>query len=477
MTAGRQKVGVVKDMTLGEDDGLPHVTMRINGDFRLHQGAFADIRLTSNVGALNRVVDLRRATRRPPDSPTATCWGRATPTSPVDLDIATSTLDPKTRRDAAALLAGLDKATRGRGNDIAAILHHSSSALDETANVLQQVGYDGAALRSLVHDTHTIVAALAADPEALGATADRTATLLRSPATAPRSCAAPRMRSARRSPPGTRRSTTSPRQCPTCAGFSPLAPAGRGAGPVADSLPATIKPLRPTLREARQLVQRRRATRAGSSRLPPPRRHCFTSLEPTVRLFNPLLDWLRVRAPEGLGFFALAGDAIASYDQNGHLIRFIPRFIQVKANTDSARRLGYRARLPRSPLLPHAGRARKRGLGRLRVDLHRRRPWGLPVNTAMAKLSAATSVVLIAADRPDAWVTSHPGPGVTTVNAEFEDAFPILAGMNVRVSGAIAGSVREVELTDEGRRWSPSASTPVRPRPRRTPRPQSASRT
>ena len=68
----------------------------------------------------------------------------------------------------------------------------------------------------------------------------------------------------------------------------------------------------------------------------------------------------------------------------------------------------------------------------------------------MAKLSAATSVVLIAAAALTLWVTSHPGPGATTVNAEFEDAFPILAGMNVRVSGAIAGSVREVELTDEG---------------------------
>ena len=53
-----------------------------------------------------------------------------------------------------------------------------------------------------------------------------------------------------------------------------------------------------------------------------------------MRLFNPLLDWLRVRAPEGLGFFELAGDAISDYDRNGHLIRFIPRLIQAKANTD-----------------------------------------------------------------------------------------------------------------------------------------------
>ena len=335
VTAGRQKVGVVKDVTLGEDDGLPHVTMRIDGDFHLHQGAFADVRLTSNVGALNRVVDLQQGDPEAPRLADGDVLGPSQTDQPVDLDIATSTLDPRTRRDAAALLAGLDEATRGRGNDIAAILQHSSSALNETANVLQQVGYDGAALRSLVHDTHTIVAALAADPEALGATADRTAALLR--------IAGDRASELRRSShalgpalaSGHRTLDNLAASVPDLRGlFRRSRPLVEALGPVADSLPATIKPLRPTLREARHLVQKapryaRRLEPVAAASAP-----LFTSLEPTVRLFNPLLDWLRVRAPEGLGFFALAGDAISDYDQNGHLIRFIPRFIQVKANTD-----------------------------------------------------------------------------------------------------------------------------------------------
>ncbi|MFN2611805.1 MAG: MlaD family protein [Solirubrobacterales bacterium] len=72
------------------------------------------------------------------------------------------------------------------------------------------------------------------------------------------------------------------------------------------------------------------------------------------------------------------------------------------------------------------------------------------MNDTMAKLSAITSAVLIAATVVILYVTSHPGAGTTTVKAEFEDAFPILAGMNLRESGAVAGSVRTVELTDHG---------------------------
>ncbi|MDX6616009.1 MAG: phospholipid/cholesterol/gamma-HCH transport system substrate-binding protein [Solirubrobacterales bacterium] len=72
------------------------------------------------------------------------------------------------------------------------------------------------------------------------------------------------------------------------------------------------------------------------------------------------------------------------------------------------------------------------------------------MNPATAKLSAVASVVLIAAAALFLWVSEHPSAGATTVNAEFEDAFPIVAGMNVRISGAVAGSVRGVTLTDHG---------------------------
>ncbi|MDX6587488.1 MAG: phospholipid/cholesterol/gamma-HCH transport system substrate-binding protein [Solirubrobacterales bacterium] len=48
------------------------------------------------------------------------------------------------------------------------------------------------------------------------------------------------------------------------------------------------------------------------------------------------------------------------------------------------------------------------------------------------------------------YVTSRPQAGANEVVAEFQDAFPILEGMYVRVDGAIAGSVGTVEVTDNG---------------------------
>jgi ABC-type transporter Mla subunit MlaD len=48
------------------------------------------------------------------------------------------------------------------------------------------------------------------------------------------------------------------------------------------------------------------------------------------------------------------------------------------------------------------------------------------------------------------YVTSRPSVGANEVVAEFQDAFPILEGMYVRVDGSIAGSVGTVEVTDDG---------------------------
>lgn len=65
----------------------------------------------------------------------------------------------------------------------------------------------------------------------------------------------------------------------------------------------------------------------------------------------------------------------------------------------------------------------------------------------MAAFAVATLAILLLAV---VWITSHPNPGGTQVKAEFEDAFPLLEGMNVRFNGAIAGSVRKIEVNDDG---------------------------
>ncbi len=69
----------------------------------------------------------------------------------------------------------------------------------------------------------------------------------------------------------------------------------------------------------------------------------------------------------------------------------------------------------------------------------------------MARLSAITYAVLLVIVLGVLYVTSHPDLAARAeVRAEFQDVYPLLTGMNVREWGAPAGTVSEIDLTDDG---------------------------
>jgi virulence factor Mce-like protein len=72
------------------------------------------------------------------------------------------------------------------------------------------------------------------------------------------------------------------------------------------------------------------------------------------------------------------------------------------------------------------------------------------MNDVMARMVAAFTALLILALFAATLITSNPGVTGTTVKAEFDDVYPLLPGMHVRVDGAIAGSVGEIEVSDDG---------------------------
>jgi virulence factor Mce-like protein len=72
------------------------------------------------------------------------------------------------------------------------------------------------------------------------------------------------------------------------------------------------------------------------------------------------------------------------------------------------------------------------------------------VSDAMARLVAVFSALLLAAAVGALWWTSQPSGGGATVRAEFDDVYPLLPGMHVRVDGAIAGEVASIEVADDG---------------------------
>src|SRR5690242_20151960 len=72
------------------------------------------------------------------------------------------------------------------------------------------------------------------------------------------------------------------------------------------------------------------------------------------------------------------------------------------------------------------------------------------MSDAMARLVAIFSALLLAVSVGALWLTSQPTGGGATVRAEFDDVYPLLPGMHVRVDGAIAGQVNSIDVADDG---------------------------
>ncbi|HEX2127682.1 MAG TPA: MlaD family protein [Solirubrobacterales bacterium] len=68
----------------------------------------------------------------------------------------------------------------------------------------------------------------------------------------------------------------------------------------------------------------------------------------------------------------------------------------------------------------------------------------------LARLVVVFTAFLLVALFAVVLITSNPSVTGTTVKAEFDDVYPLLPGMHVRVDGAIAGSVDEIEVSDDG---------------------------
>lgn len=321
VTAGSIVVGSVTEVQLNEQKD-PQVTMEIDDDFKLYEGATANIRLASNVGAVNRVVDLTEGDPSLAELEGGTMLAGAQTDNPVDFDLAVSTLTPEVRADIKQVLIGLDEALLERGPDFDRMLRHSSVTLNETANLLAEVNADGEALRTLVGEGQRIVSALASNPGELGASAEQLATLLQITGARQSELAetvqllGPALANGRELLERTSQSVPNLRALVREAG--PLVDA---LGPFADQVVPATRAATPFLAETRKLVEGTPESLRDQRtflRLSPP---VMRRLDPMLDRLNPIADQLRVYTPETIGFFQNAADAAASYDRNGHLIR------------------------------------------------------------------------------------------------------------------------------------------------------------
>ena len=327
VTAGAIVVGSVSDVELDED-GDPEVTMAIDDDFKLHEGAFANIRLASNVGAVNRAVDLKQGDTTAPELPEGTVLRDEATDNPVDFDLAVSTLQPEVRDDLRDVLAGLDNALKGRGGDFDRTLRHSGAALSETGRLLAQVNRDGEALRTIVTEGGRVVGALASSPGDLGEAAERTATVLDITARRQAELSAAVQHLGPALTNGRvlldRLATATPNLRELIGGLGPLVdelgplaklipPATRAAGPFFEQTEKLVSEAPAALRKTRVLVSARS-------------RAVLRQFGPLLKRMSPVVEELRAFTPEQLGFFQNSADAAAPFDANGHMIRIAAGF-------------------------------------------------------------------------------------------------------------------------------------------------------
>lgn len=337
--AGAVSVGSVESVEL--DGDTPVVTMRIDEEFVLHEGATADIQLFSNAGAVNRTIELEVGDTRRPRLPEGTTMKGERTDQPVNFDDATEVLNPPTRDNIRQLLSGLDAAVKGRGRDFDRTLRRSSPALNETANLLAQVNSDGAALKTLVRQGRKVTSALASSPGDLATAADRTAELLTVTAGRQEELA----RSVQRLGPALARGRTA------LASLAAATPGLRrlvaGLGPVAGELGPVARALRPALRSAGPFLdETRRLVASGPENLRDFRpiiasaQRVAPGLGELIDRVLPLGNTLRAYIPETVGLFQNLGASAATYDANGHLINITGGLFPVPPGSASATELG-----------------------------------------------------------------------------------------------------------------------------------------
>ena len=338
--AGSLPVGRVTAVELNADDD-PEVTMAVEDDFQMHEGAVANIRLGSNVGAVNRTVDLTEGDVTKPELPRGTVLRGASTDQPVNFDSAVETLDPPTRADIKRFLLGLEAALRNRGADFDRTLKNSGAALNETASLLAAVTEDGEALRTLVTEGDTVLSALASSPQALGEGADNMATLLATTASHQSDLA----ESTRQLAPGLaagrqtldRLESATPELRRLVSGLNPVADKLK---PLARELPSATRAAGPFLDETQTLVKGgprdlRRIEPIIESAAP-----IATDFPPVIERAIPLAKDLVAYVPETIGFFQNFGAAAGTYDKVGHIVTLATGLIQLPPSSTTSHEIG-----------------------------------------------------------------------------------------------------------------------------------------
>ncbi len=309
------KAGSVQSLEV--KDGKALVTVSLTGDYApLHDGTTSRVEWNSALG--ERMLTLYPG---PGENATIPKNGLVKGQSlQIEVDQVLAALDQPTRDKLTSLLKELNQTVDGREPDLAATLKSAGSSVQALGEVLQAVGRDGPAIRSLVTQLQQMVsvgadhrrdiAAVVGDLTSLtGAVAGQQQQLSDSLKELP---------STLQTAKGTLDRIPAAGE-PTIALLQDLKPAtgrlpsiARNLSPVLTELRPAVADLRPTLGSAQALLQETPGLIDVAHGVVPPATQFVRSIQPAV-------SFLRPYTPEGIGMLHNWGQAFAPYDGEGHV--------------------------------------------------------------------------------------------------------------------------------------------------------------
>jgi phospholipid/cholesterol/gamma-HCH transport system substrate-binding protein len=297
-------------------DGKAVVTLAIDDDFGpLHDGTASRVEWVSAVG--ERVLTLYPGDAKNAEIPEGSYVEAAS--SQVEVDQVLQALDTRTRKHLARLIGSLNQTLDGNEQDLSATIRGASGAVNALGQVLQAVGDDGPAIRSLVsqlsrmtdvaasrrasiadtvHNLNAVSGTVAQEQDELSGTLEQLPETLRT------------AEGTLGKVPAASRSTVSL--------LEDLRPAAHRLPGVSADLAPTLVDLRPTVAELRPLLSAADDLLQETPGLLDTTHQVLPTFNDLMRDLGPAISFLRPYTPEAVGGFFNWGQAFAPYDGAGH---------------------------------------------------------------------------------------------------------------------------------------------------------------
>jgi len=321
---GGRKVGSIREVD--EADGVAVLKLGIDDDeaWPLHRGTTARLRWGSTSGYSLRYVELVPGPTTQPELPDEGLLPRVQTTTPVEIDTVMRVFRGRGRADLGATVDELGATFGPRAKDLSRTLRESPAGLDALADVLDALGSDEHALRTLVRAGERTTSALAAREGQLGEVVGHAAQTLNAVATR---AGAVRVSLEQLPPTLTTSRATLGRLDRSLVGLQDLvgklAPGTTALRRMAPAARGALRELRAVAPLASSTLRRGTNAAPALTRLLRSGTPFMDRLGPALARLAPVLGCVRPYTPELAGFLSTWIGYTKNFDAQGHYARIL----------------------------------------------------------------------------------------------------------------------------------------------------------